>query len=41
MSAAPFENAREFPQGTRTAAAIGCEVGRCKSLVFRAGGGRC
>ena len=43
MSAAGFENVREFPQGTRTAAdaaaAIGCEVGAiCKSLVFRAGG---
>ena len=42
MSAAGFENAREFPQGTRTAAdaaaAIGCEVGAiCKSLVFRVG----
>ena len=42
MSAARFENAREFPAGTRTAAdaaaAIGCEVGAiCKSLVFRAG----
>ena len=37
-----FENAREFPAGTRTAAdaaaAIGCEVGAiCKSLVFRVG----
>ena len=42
MSAGPFENVREFPQGTRTAAdaaaAIGCEVGAiCKSLVFRVG----
>ena len=42
MSAAHFENAREFPAGTRTAAdaaaAIGCEVGAiCKSLVFRVG----
>ena len=42
MSAGPFENVREFPQGTRTAAdaaaAIGCEVGAiCKSLVFRGG----
>jgi prolyl-tRNA editing enzyme YbaK/EbsC (Cys-tRNA(Pro) deacylase) len=37
-----FDGAREFPQGTRTAAdaaaAIGCEVGAiCKSLVFRVG----
>ena len=37
-----FENAREFPEGTRTAAdaaaAIGCEVGQIvKSLVFRRG----
>jgi prolyl-tRNA editing enzyme YbaK/EbsC (Cys-tRNA(Pro) deacylase) len=35
----PFEGAREFPEGTRTAqdaaAAIGCEVGQIvKSLVF-------
>jgi prolyl-tRNA editing enzyme YbaK/EbsC (Cys-tRNA(Pro) deacylase) len=44
VSAAPpaFEGAREFPEGTRTAAdaaaAIGCEVGAiCKSLVFRVG----
>jgi prolyl-tRNA editing enzyme YbaK/EbsC (Cys-tRNA(Pro) deacylase) len=44
VSATPprFDGAREFPQGTRTAAdaaaAIGCEVGAiCKSLVFRAG----
>jgi len=42
VSAARFENAREFPAGTRTAAdaaaAIGCEVGAiCKSLVFRVG----
>ena len=42
MSAARFDNAREFPAGTRTAAdaaaAIGCEVGAiCKSLVFRVG----
>jgi prolyl-tRNA editing enzyme YbaK/EbsC (Cys-tRNA(Pro) deacylase) len=42
VSAGPFENVREFPQGTRTAAdaaaAIGCEVGAiCKSLVFRVG----
>jgi prolyl-tRNA editing enzyme YbaK/EbsC (Cys-tRNA(Pro) deacylase) len=39
---AAFEGAREFPEGTRTAAdaaaAIGCEVGAiCKSLVFRVG----
>ncbi len=38
----PFAGAREFPQGTRTAAdaaaAIGCEVGQIvKSLVFRRG----
>lgn len=37
-----FENAREFPEGTRTAAdaaaAIGCEVAQIvKSLVFRRG----
>jgi prolyl-tRNA editing enzyme YbaK/EbsC (Cys-tRNA(Pro) deacylase) len=43
VSGASFEGAREFPQGTRTAAdaaaAIGCEVGAiCKSLVFRVGG---
>ena len=42
MSGARFDGAREFPQGTRTAAdaaaAIGCEVGAiCKSLVFRVG----
>jgi prolyl-tRNA editing enzyme YbaK/EbsC (Cys-tRNA(Pro) deacylase) len=42
VSGASFEGAREFPQGTRTAAdaaaAIGCEVGAiCKSLVFRVG----
>jgi prolyl-tRNA editing enzyme YbaK/EbsC (Cys-tRNA(Pro) deacylase) len=42
VSAREFHGAREFPQGTRTAAdaaaAIGCEVGAiCKSLVFRAG----
>ncbi len=42
MSAARFEHAQEFPEGTRTAAdaaaAIGCEVGAiCKSLVFRVG----
>ena len=42
MSAARFENAREFPAGTRTAAdaaaAIGCDAGAiCKSLVFRVG----
>jgi prolyl-tRNA editing enzyme YbaK/EbsC (Cys-tRNA(Pro) deacylase) len=42
VSAARFENAQEFPAGTRTAAdaaaAIGCEVGAiCKSLVFRVG----
>ena len=42
MSTARFENAQEFPAGTRTAtdaaAAIGCEVGAiCKSLVFRVG----
>ena len=42
MSASGFDNVREFPQGTRTAAdaaaAIGCEVGAiCKSLVFRVG----
>jgi prolyl-tRNA editing enzyme YbaK/EbsC (Cys-tRNA(Pro) deacylase) len=42
VSRAQFENAREFPAGTRTAAdaaaAIGCEVGAiCKSLVFRVG----
>jgi prolyl-tRNA editing enzyme YbaK/EbsC (Cys-tRNA(Pro) deacylase) len=42
VSAATFENAREFPAGTRTAAdaaaAIGCDVGAiCKSLVFRVG----
>ena len=42
MSGATFDGAREFPQGTRTAAdaaaAIGCEVGAiCKSLVFRVG----
>jgi prolyl-tRNA editing enzyme YbaK/EbsC (Cys-tRNA(Pro) deacylase) len=42
VSAARFENAREFPAGTRTAAdaaaAIGCDVGAiCKSLVFRVG----
>jgi prolyl-tRNA editing enzyme YbaK/EbsC (Cys-tRNA(Pro) deacylase) len=42
VSAAQFENAQEFPAGTRTAAdaaaAIGCEVGAiCKSLVFRVG----
>jgi prolyl-tRNA editing enzyme YbaK/EbsC (Cys-tRNA(Pro) deacylase) len=42
VSGATFEGAREFPQGTRTAAdaaaAIGCEVGAiCKSLVFRVG----
>ena len=42
MSAGTFDGAREFPQGTRTAAdaaaAIGCEVGAiCKSLVFRRG----
>jgi prolyl-tRNA editing enzyme YbaK/EbsC (Cys-tRNA(Pro) deacylase) len=42
VSGAPFDGAREFPQGTRTAAdaaaAIGCEVGAiCKSLVFRVG----
>jgi prolyl-tRNA editing enzyme YbaK/EbsC (Cys-tRNA(Pro) deacylase) len=42
VSAARFENAREFPAGTRTAAdaaaAIGCQVGAiCKSLVFRVG----
>ena len=42
MSGARFENAREFPAGTRTAAdaaaAIGCDVGAiCKSLVFRVG----
>jgi prolyl-tRNA editing enzyme YbaK/EbsC (Cys-tRNA(Pro) deacylase) len=35
-----FDGAREFPEGTRTAAdaaaAIGCDVGAiCKSLVFR------
>ena len=46
VSASGFDNVREFPQGTRTAsdaaAAIGCEVGAiCKSLVFRAGDGRC
>jgi prolyl-tRNA editing enzyme YbaK/EbsC (Cys-tRNA(Pro) deacylase) len=42
VSPARFEGAREFPEGTRTAAdaaaAIGCEVGAiCKSLVFRVG----
>jgi prolyl-tRNA editing enzyme YbaK/EbsC (Cys-tRNA(Pro) deacylase) len=42
VSQARFEGAREFPEGTRTAAdaaaAIGCEVGAiCKSLVFRVG----
>jgi prolyl-tRNA editing enzyme YbaK/EbsC (Cys-tRNA(Pro) deacylase) len=42
VSGATFDGAREFPQGTRTAAdaaaAIGCEVGAiCKSLVFRVG----
>jgi prolyl-tRNA editing enzyme YbaK/EbsC (Cys-tRNA(Pro) deacylase) len=42
VSSASFDGAREFPQGTRTAAdaaaAIGCEVGAiCKSLVFRVG----
>ena len=42
MSGAAFDGAREFPQGSRTAAdaaaAIGCEVGAiCKSLVFRVG----
>jgi prolyl-tRNA editing enzyme YbaK/EbsC (Cys-tRNA(Pro) deacylase) len=42
VSAARFENAREFPAGTRTAAdaaaSIGCDVGAiCKSLVFRVG----
>jgi prolyl-tRNA editing enzyme YbaK/EbsC (Cys-tRNA(Pro) deacylase) len=42
VSGATFEGAREFPQGTRTAAdaaaAIGCDVGAiCKSLVFRVG----
>jgi prolyl-tRNA editing enzyme YbaK/EbsC (Cys-tRNA(Pro) deacylase) len=42
VSAPGFEGAREFPQGTRTAAdaaaAIGCQVGAiCKSLVFRVG----
>jgi len=40
VSAAGFENAREFPAGTRTAAdaaaAIGCDVAQIvKSLVFR------
>jgi prolyl-tRNA editing enzyme YbaK/EbsC (Cys-tRNA(Pro) deacylase) len=42
VTPARFEGAREFPEGTRTAAdaaaAIGCEVGAiCKSLVFRVG----
>jgi prolyl-tRNA editing enzyme YbaK/EbsC (Cys-tRNA(Pro) deacylase) len=42
VSVGQFEDAREFPAGTRTAAdaaaAIGCEVGAiCKSLVFRVG----
>ena len=39
MTPAPFDGAREFPEGTRTAqdaaAAIGCTVGQIvKSLVF-------
>jgi prolyl-tRNA editing enzyme YbaK/EbsC (Cys-tRNA(Pro) deacylase) len=42
VSGATVDGAREFPQGTRTAAdaaaAIGCKVGAiCKSLVFRVG----